>query len=150
MGISFTLHGMDYYMPPLVRRGIVHSWCGCVWNQSLLAKILWNVHAKKDSLWYRWIHHFYIRQQDFWNWTMSLGDSPLIKYLFRIRGLHALMMRFLVQGPTSIGTLAFQLSFHCQSIVYNFFHTRSSPKPWATLVWAPGLTPKHSMLWVAA
>ncbi|KAI5681853.1 hypothetical protein M9H77_03081 [Catharanthus roseus] len=31
------------------------------WNDSLLTKTLWNVPAKKDSLWCRWIHHVYVK-----------------------------------------------------------------------------------------
>ncbi|KAI5683699.1 hypothetical protein M9H77_04927 [Catharanthus roseus] len=27
------------------------------WNDTLLTKTLWNVHAKNDTLWCRWIHH---------------------------------------------------------------------------------------------
>lgn len=39
----------------------------------------------------------------------------------------------------------------CKSSVYDFFHPRDTPKPWATVVWALGHTPKHSfLLWLAA
>ncbi|KAI5681578.1 hypothetical protein M9H77_02806 [Catharanthus roseus] len=31
------------------------------WNDALLTKILWNIHAKKDTLWCRWIHHVYVK-----------------------------------------------------------------------------------------
>ncbi|KAK6123842.1 hypothetical protein DH2020_042409 [Rehmannia glutinosa] len=33
------------------------------WNNSLLAKTLWNIHAKKDTLWHKWIQHVYLRNR---------------------------------------------------------------------------------------
>ncbi|KAK6139395.1 hypothetical protein DH2020_026865 [Rehmannia glutinosa] len=41
----------------------VHSW-----NKALLAKILWNIHSKADSLWVRWVHSFYLKNQSIWDW----------------------------------------------------------------------------------
>jgi hypothetical protein len=29
-------------------------------NRSFLAKQLWNIHLKTDSVWIRWVHHFYL------------------------------------------------------------------------------------------
>lgn len=34
---------------------------------------------------------------------------------------------------------------------YDFFRPTASPKPWASVIWAPSLTPKHSFIfWLAA
>ena len=56
------------------------------WNSALHAKILWNVFAKKDSLWIKWIHTEIIKDANFWDWTPRVKqDSTLIKHLISIR-----------------------------------------------------------------
>ena len=50
------------------------------------SKLLWNIHAKADSLWIKWIHSEIIRDTDFWEWQPRLkDDSPLIKHVISIR-----------------------------------------------------------------
>ncbi|XP_042030044.1 uncharacterized protein LOC121776975 [Salvia splendens] len=52
------------------------------WNSALHAKILWNIHSQKDSLWIRWIH----ADDSIWEWTAhKKNDSMLIKKLLSIR-----------------------------------------------------------------
>ncbi|KAK2357065.1 hypothetical protein QL285_094374 [Trifolium repens] len=43
------------------------------WNQANLAKLLWNINNKADSLWIRWIHSYYIKQDHLM--TMSVNNS---------------------------------------------------------------------------
>lgn len=33
------------------------------WNRDLMAKLLWNLHLKKDGLWIKWVHHFYLKHE---------------------------------------------------------------------------------------
>ncbi|KAK6152568.1 hypothetical protein DH2020_012207 [Rehmannia glutinosa] len=58
----------------------VHSW-----NKALLAKILWNIHSKADSLWVRWVHSFYLKNQSIWTWDPKKSDSCLLKWICDIR-----------------------------------------------------------------
>ncbi|KAK6120883.1 hypothetical protein DH2020_045380 [Rehmannia glutinosa] len=58
----------------------VHSW-----NKALLAKILWNIHSKADSLWVRWVHSFYLKNQSIWTWDPKKSDSYLLKRICDIR-----------------------------------------------------------------
>lgn len=37
------------------------------WNNALLAKSLWNIHAKKDTS-MRWVNHVYLREASIWEW----------------------------------------------------------------------------------
>ncbi|KAK6134125.1 hypothetical protein DH2020_032125 [Rehmannia glutinosa] len=55
------------------------------WNHALLAKTLRNIHANKQTLWFQWIHHYYLRNKSIWYWTVDWDDSPLIKNILRIR-----------------------------------------------------------------
>ena len=37
------------------------------WNFALLSKNLWNIRAKKDTLWVRWIHQKYLQNSYIWD-----------------------------------------------------------------------------------
>jgi hypothetical protein len=43
------------------------------WNQANLAKLLWNINSKTDSLWIKWIHSYYIKTDHLM--TMSVNNS---------------------------------------------------------------------------
>ena len=55
------------------------------WNLALLAKALWNLQSKKDSLWVRWVNHVYMKDMPFWDYTPSKQDSQMVRYLSVIR-----------------------------------------------------------------
>lgn len=55
------------------------------WNTALLAKVLWNLHMKKDTLWVRRVHHQYFKTASVWDYVAKRNDSPLIKKLLGIR-----------------------------------------------------------------
>ncbi|XP_022852082.1 uncharacterized protein LOC111373749 [Olea europaea var. sylvestris] len=54
------------------------------WNNALLAKSLWNVHAKKDTLWVQWINHVYLRGTSIWERSPKKDDSLLLKKMMSI------------------------------------------------------------------
>lgn len=39
------------------------------WNMALIAKTLWKIHLKKDSLWIKWISHVHSHFPNVWLWT---------------------------------------------------------------------------------
>lgn len=46
-----------------------------VWNTAAIAKYFWCLAEKKDRLWIKWLHTYYIKQQDIWlpttlSWNM--------------------------------------------------------------------------------
>jgi hypothetical protein len=51
-------------------------------NDSFFAKHLWNIHLKADSLWIRWVDHFYISRASIWSLEAKKTDSPLWKSIF--------------------------------------------------------------------
>ncbi|XP_042056254.1 uncharacterized protein LOC121800817 [Salvia splendens] len=55
------------------------------WNKALLARNLWNIHVKKDSLWIKWIYSEFLKNRMLWEWTARSRDSPLFKRLLEIR-----------------------------------------------------------------
>jgi hypothetical protein len=54
-------------------------------NNSFLAKQLWNIHQKQDSIWIRWIHHFYLNNHSIWNVQSQRTSSPLWKSIFALK-----------------------------------------------------------------
>ncbi|KAL2248485.1 UNVERIFIED_CONTAM: hypothetical protein Sindi_2700800 [Sesamum indicum] len=55
------------------------------WNVALLARVLWNIHRKADTLWVQWVNGVYLRGASIWDWQPKKGDSPLLQRLAEIR-----------------------------------------------------------------
>ncbi|KAK4389436.1 Retrovirus-related Pol polyprotein from type-2 retrotransposable element R2DM [Sesamum angolense] len=55
------------------------------WNVVLLARVLWNIHYKADTLWAKWVNEVYLRGASIWDWQPKKGDSPLLRRLAEIR-----------------------------------------------------------------
>ncbi|KAH1194983.1 hypothetical protein GmHk_19G055621 [Glycine max] len=57
-----------------------------LWGKADIGKnkplVVWSV---KDSLWVRWVHHYYFRGSDVWNYNTSSSYSVLIKKIIQIR-----------------------------------------------------------------
>ena len=39
------------------------------WNKALIAKLVWEVANKKDSLWIKWVHGKYLINKDWWDYV---------------------------------------------------------------------------------
>ncbi|XP_022889220.1 uncharacterized protein LOC111404680 [Olea europaea var. sylvestris] len=57
------------------------------WNLALLAKTLWNINHKKDTLWIRWVHQVYLKGACIWEVHHRKDHSPLFKKLLEIRNI---------------------------------------------------------------
>ncbi|GFZ13830.1 hypothetical protein Acr_24g0000200 [Actinidia rufa] len=55
------------------------------WNKALLSKTLWDIQAKKDSLWVQWVHQIYMSNSNFWDYKVKHADSPLLKQVIALR-----------------------------------------------------------------
>ena len=55
------------------------------WNLALLSKNLWNIHAKSDTLWVKWIHQNYLQDSNIWDYSGHKQESKLMKQLLVIR-----------------------------------------------------------------
>ncbi|KAK4390174.1 hypothetical protein Sango_2080700 [Sesamum angolense] len=43
---------------------------------ALLARVLWNIHHKADTLWAKWVNEVCLRGASLWDWKPKKGDSP--------------------------------------------------------------------------
>jgi len=118
-------------------------------NDSFFAKHLWNIHLKSDSLWIRWVDHYYISHASIWSLDAKKTDSPLWKSIFSLRN----KMIDLCGGVASVQQLL--SSWHSDlssftSCAYAFFRHKADPVQWASVVWEPWSLPRHSFsLWLA-
>ncbi|GKC14605.1 RNA-directed DNA polymerase, eukaryota, reverse transcriptase zinc-binding domain protein, partial [Tanacetum coccineum] len=55
------------------------------WNEVLLTKHIWNIAAKKDTLWVQWIHMVKLRKKSIWEVTAETNDSWIWKCLLGLR-----------------------------------------------------------------
>ncbi|GAB2288887.1 hypothetical protein Dimus_038030 [Dionaea muscipula] len=122
--------------------------CLNTWNMALLSSHLWNFHLKKDTLWVKWVSHYYMNNESVWTWNPIKDISPLMRKLIVIRGeleKHG--------GMGSIPQLFESWYKHGKVQVFNVYeYLRGTRRPvwWSRLVWASVLTPRISFfLWLA-
>lgn len=107
-----------------------------LWNKALLCKLLWNIHSKKDSLWIRWVNHYY--SKDFWNYTPKRDDSPLIKSLIKLRN------DLCLNGETHLIVNDrlkhwFQEDKAATDKAYRWFYHSQMHWPWKPLIFKQGI-----------
>ncbi|CAK8544456.1 unnamed protein product [Lathyrus sativus] len=49
------------------------------WNSMFMMKLLWNICMKTDDLWVRWIHAYYLKNEDVMNRMVKNSDSNIFK-----------------------------------------------------------------------
>jgi hypothetical protein len=118
-------------------------------NDSFFAKHLWNIHLKADSLWIRWVDHFYISRASIWSLAAKKTDSPLWKSIFALRN----RLLILCGGEAPVQQLLSNWqSSSCPftANAYDFFRYKAAPVQWANVVWEQWSLPRHSFsLWLA-
>ncbi|KAL0446228.1 UNVERIFIED_CONTAM: hypothetical protein Slati_1750700 [Sesamum latifolium] len=116
--------------------------------QALLARVLWNIHRKADTLWVQWINGVYLRGGSIWDWQPKKGDSPLLQRLADIR--NRLVTEF---GSTEVA-IQFMEAWTNQkgldtSKAYEYFRPKRTRQPWQEAIWQAFIPPKYSfVLWL--
>ncbi|CAH9084953.1 unnamed protein product [Cuscuta europaea] len=83
-GGKFTKVAWDDICLPKEEGGLgIHN--AKIWNHALLARTLWDVHLKKDTLWVRWVNGVYLKGRTVWDFVLHTRDSWLMKRLSLIR-----------------------------------------------------------------
>lgn len=118
-------------------------------NRSFLGKQLWNIHLKSDSVWIRWIHHFYLSSGTIWSVHAQRTSSPLWKAIISVRDL------LLQRCGDSVSSITMMSSWSTAtgcflSHAYDFFRPSGSAVSWGRVVWEQWSLPKYSfILWLA-
>ncbi|KAJ8436760.1 hypothetical protein Cgig2_030118 [Carnegiea gigantea] len=101
------------------------------WHKACIAKIVWVIALKKDSLWVKWVHRRYLKQQA-WRGYKAPPDCMGIKDL-------------LIKGITNSSTWQWQggQRYTVQK-GYQWLLGEMEYKEWSKAVWARTATPRHS------
>lgn len=117
------------------------------WNNTLIAKTLWKIHMKKDSLWVKWVNHTYSQRKTVWEWGWHKDEFPIIKQIIHTRD--ELIRRV---GPKEGAIICLEKWFGEEgglSKTYEFFVKKIGVWPWKPIVWKSSILPKHRFtLWL--
>jgi len=120
------------------------------WNFGLLSKTLWNIHVKKDSLWIKWVHQYFLQDAAIWEWTPRKDASPLLKRIAAIKESICSREGSIDAAVRMMESWSVNQSFRT-GMAYDYFRCKGSKKAWARDVWATCNTPKHAFIvWLAA
>ncbi|KAH6832439.1 hypothetical protein C2S53_006894 [Perilla frutescens var. hirtella] len=114
-----------------------------------MAKTLWHIHEKKDSLWIKWAHIEYLKGRDIWQWKPHNRDSPLIKNLELIR--NEIVQKNDDYLPAAQGVLNrwFKLGKRTFA-VYHWLRQKEDKKIWQSFIWKAYVPQKYSFcMWLA-
>ncbi|KAL2237429.1 UNVERIFIED_CONTAM: hypothetical protein Sindi_0934600, partial [Sesamum indicum] len=115
------------------------------WNVALLARVLWNIHRKADTLWVQWVNGVYLRNASIWDWHPKKGDSPLLQRLAEIR--NRMISEFgsseaAIEQMTRWSTLKGLQT----SKAYEYFRPKLARQPWKAAIWKAFIPPKYSFI----
>lgn len=85
VGTKSKVAWKDIYKPK-TKGGLGLKTCK-IWINAMIMKILWNISESKESLWIKWVHTFYLKKRDIWEWTCGLDNPPLFKNMEKIRNI---------------------------------------------------------------
>ncbi|GFS31042.1 hypothetical protein Acr_00g0015330 [Actinidia rufa] len=119
------------------------------WNKALICKTLWDIQAKKDSLWVQWIHQIYMNQVNFWEYRNRHEDSPFMKQII------ISLRDEIIEEEGLVGNAILRLNqwapegYLLSRLAYEFFRLKRAKNAWSKMVWHNSITPKDSfILWL--
>ncbi|VFR01060.1 unnamed protein product, partial [Cuscuta campestris] len=120
-----------------------------VWNQALVAKNLWNIASRKETLWVQWVHSVYLQDRDIWAWIPKHGDSHFFKKLAEVRNNLAQKLGTDQYQEVDWDELLVDGEF-CTTKVYDLLRVHLPPKPCMKMIWQSYIPPKFSVTtWLA-
>ncbi|KAL0402636.1 UNVERIFIED_CONTAM: hypothetical protein Slati_4293500 [Sesamum latifolium] len=118
------------------------------WNVALLARVLWNIHHKVDTLWIKWVNEVYFRGVLLWDWQPKKSDSPLLRRLADNRD------RVVTAFSSSEAAVQHMAKWSNikgleTSKAYEHFSSKLARQPWKAVIWKAFILPKYSfILWL--
>ncbi|KAL0415991.1 UNVERIFIED_CONTAM: hypothetical protein Slati_3431000 [Sesamum latifolium] len=118
------------------------------WNVALLARVLWKIHRKADTLWLKWVNGVYLRGTSVSDWQSKKGDSPLLRRLADIQD------RLIAAFGTSEAAVQCMTDWSNAkgletSKAYEYFRPKLTRQLWKAATWKAFIPPKYSfILWL--
>ena len=118
-------------------------------NRSFLAKQLWNIHLKTDSIWIQWVHHYYVHTKSVWDIQAHSRSSPLWKVVLSVRDILTQQCGSPRESIQLLSSWSYGVNpFLAQA--YHFFRPAAPTVPWHQVVWEDWSLPKYRfILWLA-
>ncbi|XP_019231719.1 PREDICTED: uncharacterized protein LOC109212521 [Nicotiana attenuata] len=113
------------------------------WNEAVIAKYVWNIAAKTDNMWVRWVNHIYLKGRDWWQYKPPIDCSWYWRKIYTIRDKFA-------DGYTQNHWLTTS-GVYTLSGGYSWKKGAMEDWPWRGWVWNKMNMPKHSLIcWLVA
>jgi hypothetical protein len=117
-------------------------------NNSFLAKHFWSIHLKKDSLWIKWVVHYYLLNNSIWFSDLRKTYSPLRKSIYVLK--NQLVEQY--GGISDATSTLLRWQNGLGSFIANtheFFRFKSDRVTWDSVVWEQWSLLKYSfILWL--
>ncbi|XP_058754588.1 uncharacterized protein LOC131627751 [Vicia villosa] len=111
------------------------------WNLATLGKLLWNIQAKADKMWVKWINIYYLKEQDFFVWQPKSDCSILMKNLVACRDIIT---------QSGYWQAVLQNGFYKTSKMYMSLRGEKEPVPWRKIGFQNLARPRAQFLiWMA-
>lgn len=107
-----------------------------IWNKAAVFKHCWALSMKQDRLWIKWIHTYYVKQQDFWTMQVPNGLTWSIRKIWASKDV--LMEagdsdKFIQHGKYSIQKMYLHLRQNANSVAWKRIVCNSKASPKSTL-----------------
>lgn len=113
-----------------------------VWNQAASLKLLWNLASKADKMWVRWVHTYYIKNQNIWDFQVPSKCTWNLKRILKGRQL--------VNGDNGWQPFLKNGEFSIQKAYMNI-RPAGSKVSWCRVIHNNAATPKSRFIcWLAA
>lgn len=141
-GQVISLVNWEQVCTPWKNGGLGLRRCG-LWNKALLGNQIWDIAAKGDSLWVKWVHGRYIKHDTIWNCEASSNSTWHGRKLLQIRDL-------LLPAVENGGWRYANDGRYTPKSGYVWFLGGLQDFPLASSIWHKFVTPKNGFLmWLA-
>ncbi|KAK4408244.1 hypothetical protein Sango_0405400 [Sesamum angolense] len=118
------------------------------WNVALIARVLWNIHCKADTLWAKWVNEVYLR----WDLTLGLaveeGRLSTLSTTCRDSG-HNYHRLQVYRCSNPVYDRVDRQQGTCTSKAYEYFRPKLPSQPWKASIWKAFIPLKYSfILWL--
>ena len=112
------------------------------WNKATIAKLVWAIATKTDTLWVKWVHGRYLRRTDWWDYSPPADCSWTWKKICAIKEIFK-------AGCYTPHIWTFQ-GKDCYKVNSGYQWLIGGTKvPWGKVIWARASIPRHAFIsWV--
>ncbi|CAJ2668635.1 unnamed protein product [Trifolium pratense] len=107
-----------------------------VWNRITLLKLIWNLSGKSDSLWVKWVHTYYIKNQQIMEACILDNASWIMKAIMQHRdGIHQNLVWIEMLNASKISMKKMYMTVHdrAQSVVWRTLFYGNVARPRALI-----------------